>query len=176
MLFSDIQISIIDLGKLEMSEKLYVLYSDEYFMSYAVEQARSALAVDEVPIGAIVVDSENKIIGYGYNMVEKENSQSRHAEVMAIEQAGKCISNWRLTNCTIYVTVEPCLMCLSLIGISRCKRLVYGASSPLFGCHLDKDMMPELYLKHIAGITSGILEDEAVLLLKGFFKRKREKR
>lgn len=150
------------------------MINDAAFMKLALDQAQRALKIDEIPIGAIIVGPEGKILGRGYNRVEKNLSQSRHAEVIAVERAGKKLQNWRLEKCTVYVTLEPCLMCMSLLGLSRVERLVYGAKSHLFGFDLDKEVMPSLYKKHIKGITGGVMEDEAVLLLKTFFKKQRK--
>lgn len=148
---------------------------DNYFMSLALEQAEIAFNNNEVPIGAIIVSSSNIVISSAHNTSEKNYSQSYHAEIKAIEMAGKKLKDWRLDNCTLYVTLQPCLMCLSLISLSRIERLVWGAKSPLFGYDLDKEILPDLYKKHIKGITTGILEEQAQLLLKEFFKNKRKK-
>lgn len=142
-------------------------------MRKALALAQRAYENNEVPIGAIVVNEENKIIGRGYNLSQSKHSQSYHAEVRAIEAAGKKNKDWRLESCTIYVTLEPCLMCMSLIGLSRIKRIVYGAHSPLFGYHLDKEFLPSLYKRQIENVTSGVLIHEVEQLLKKFFKLKR---
>lgn len=148
---------------------------DIKFMKAALNQAKKAYKFQEVPIGAVVINSSGLIIGKGYNLTETKKCQSYHAEFLAIENATKKIGNWRLDHCVLYVTLEPCLMCMSLIGLSRIKRIVFGTKSPLFGYHLDKEMLPDLYKKQLQGITSGILADEAEKLLKGFFKEKRKK-
>lgn len=145
-------------------------------MQEALKQAHQALALNEVPIGAIVVNAHNEIIGTGYNLTETKQCQLYHAEVQAIKQSCAQCKDWRLAECTLYVTLEPCLMCLGLIGLSRIERLVYGISSPLFGNVLDIANLPALYRKHIKGITSGVLADEIKILLKTFFKNKRKKR
>lgn len=147
--------------------------SDIHYMRQAFALAKKAFNKDEVPIGALVVDEQGKIIGRGYNLSQSKHSQSYHAEVRAIEAAGKMLKDWRLENCTLYVTLEPCLMCMSLIGLSRIKRIVYGAFSPLFGYHLDKEFLPSLYKRQIENVTSGILQVEIEQLLKKFFNRKR---
>lgn len=148
---------------------------DVFFMTKAIDLAQTAFEKGEIPIGAIVVSADDNILGADFNRTENDYSQSSHAEINAISKAGKFLKNWRLDDCTIYVTLEPCLMCLGLIGLSRIKRIVYGARSPLFGYHIDKDDIPELYIKHIKGITKGVLENEIVALLKSFFKMKRGK-
>jgi tRNA(adenine34) deaminase len=149
-----------------------MINQDNFFMQQALLQAYKALEKDEVPIGAIIVNNLGSIIGKGYNLTEDKYSQSNHAEIRAIQNAGKKIKDWRLEYCTIYVTLEPCLMCISLIGLSRIERVVYGADSPLFGYHLDKEILPDLYKRHIKGITKGVMANEVELLLKKFFKDK----
>ena len=151
-----------------------VLAYDESFMRQALQMALKAFDSDEVPIGALVVSPEGAVIGKGYNRTEALHSQSRHAEVCAIEQAGESSHGWRLIGCTLYVTVEPCIMCMGLVGLSRIVRVVYGAKSPLFGASLEREMLPSVY-KHIEGITSGICETEVEELMKRFFKDKRKK-
>jgi tRNA(adenine34) deaminase len=151
---------------------------DSYYMQQALELAEQALAHDEVPIGALVVDHvcdkiAGAIIGCGYNQTEYCKSQSRHAEVIAIEQAGQQRQDWRLDGCTLYVTLQPCLMCISLVGLSRIERVVYGAKSPLFGYDLDKELLPDLYKRQIKGVTSAVEAEQAEALLKKFFKTKR---
>lgn len=146
---------------------------DQTFMHKALEQALLAFESDEVPIGAVVVNAEGAIIGSGYNQTEQSYSQSRHAEVVALEMAGKGAKDWRLMDCTLYVTVEPCLMCMSLICLSRISRVVYGTPSPLFGYQIEKESLPVVYQKHLRGVTSGVLGDESQKLIEEFFKRKR---
>ena len=116
------------------------------------------------------------LLAKAYNQTEKKYSQAHHAEVLAIEKAGRKLEDWRLDSCTMYVTLEPCLMCMGLICLSRIERLVFGTKSPLFGCiDFGNNFMPDLYNKHIKNITSGVLKDEAAILLKNFFKSKRKK-
>lgn len=148
---------------------------DILFMRQALILANEAAEAGEVPIGALIISSEGEMIGRGSNQTEGKHSQSRHAEIIAIEKAGEYKFDWRLSGCTIFVTIEPCLMCISLICLSRISRLVYGAQSPLFGYHLDRESLPPVYRKHIEGITSGILGDESQQLLENFFKKKRIK-
>ena len=147
---------------------------DQAFMQKALGQALKAFEADEIPIGAIVVSPEGNIIGAGYNQTELQHSQSRHAEVLAIEQAGKVANTWRLSDCTMYVTVQPCLMCMGLICLSRIMRVVYGAESPVFGYDLGKEGFPAVYQKHLKGISSGVLNEESQRLLEEFFKKRRK--
>lgn len=146
---------------------------DEYFMKKALAQAQKAFDVDEVPIGAIVVDPNGIIIGRGFNQVERKHTQRAHAEQLAIGQACSKRKDWRLDGCTIYVTLEPCVMCMGLIQISRIKEVVYGASSPLFGYQLDNGQPSRLYKKSIKAVRQGVQAEQAAALLKQFFKRKR---
>ncbi len=146
---------------------------DYFFMRKAYCQALRALAKNEVPIGAVVVSGKGQLLGRGHNKTEANYGQNNHAEVLAIQSAGKKLQDWRLTGATLYVTLEPCAMCVALICLSRIERIVYGATSPLFGHHLDKETLPNLYKKHIKGITAGIMAEETELLLKNFFKKKR---
>ena len=143
-------------------------------MQQALALAKKAFAADEVPIGAIVVDSNGQIVGRGYNHVEKKNSQTAHAEVIAIEKACKKIGDWRLEGCALFVTLEPCIMCMGLIQLSRVSKLVLGARSPLFGYHLDNYMESQLYKKGIITVKEGVLEGQAAELLKRFFQQKRK--
>ncbi len=148
--------------------------NDHLFMELALALAREAFEQDEIPVGALVVSQEGSVIGSGYNITERQFSQSRHAEVCAIEQAGTQQQSWRLERCTLYVTLEPCLMCMGLICLSRIERLVYAASSPLFGYTRDKEDFSSLYTKHIKGVSAGIKAEESKALLEHFFKHKRK--
>ncbi len=148
---------------------------DEYYMKKALVGAAAAGKRGEIPVGAVIVSSQGELLAGASNMSKALFSQSRHAEVRAIERAGRRLKDWRLEGCTLYVTLEPCIMCMGLICLSRIERLVYGAESPLFGYHLDKEQLPYLYQKHIRGITGGILAEESKKLLEKFFKQMRKK-
>ena len=146
------------------------------FMNQALVQARKAFEADEVPIGAIVVDPQGTIISRAYNKVEKVHSQSGHAEVLAIVKAGKKLGDWRLNGCWIYVTLEPCAMCLHLILLSRLEGIVFGASSPVYGYHLDKIGTLSIYKNRClpVKVIEAVCVEESVELLKHFFIKKRE--
>ncbi len=148
---------------------------DNQFMDRALNLARTAGTFGEVPIGALVVSHEGHILGEGYNLVETYHCQSYHAEVQAIQNACEKQCDWRLGRSTLYVTIEPCMMCISLCALSRIERVVYGAASPLFGYHLDKEGILTLYTKNIKNITSGVKAAEAALLVKEFFKKERHR-
>lgn len=154
-------------------EKLELQAVDDFFMKKALLLAKRAFRADEVPVGAVVVDATQKVVGRGYNQVEKHKSQRAHAEQLAIEQACKKNNDWRLSGNTLYVTLEPCTMCMGLIRLSRIERVVFGAPSPLFGYQLDKNRKSQLYKKGIIKIRKGVGKAIAAALLKEFFKNKR---
>jgi tRNA(adenine34) deaminase len=147
---------------------------DESYMLEAIKQAEKALAAGEVPIGAVVVGKNGEIFGRGYNKMEQMKCQTEHAEMIAIKKACKKVGDWRLDGCSIYVTLEPCVMCFGLIQLSRIKKLVFGAKSPLFGFGYESKkfhlMKKDLEIKH------GICENECKAQLKNFFKGVRNKK
>jgi tRNA(adenine34) deaminase len=150
---------------------------DRFFMKQALRQARKAFLSQEVPVGAIVVDAKGTILSRGYNQVEKQTTQCAHAEAIALKKAGKRLGDWRLLGCWVYVTLEPCAMCMNLIKLSRCAGVVYGANSPLFGYQLDKKGAFQLYNENVVSVEHGLCADEAAQLLKDFFRnRRKEKR
>jgi tRNA(adenine34) deaminase len=150
---------------------------DQFFMAQALKQAHFALKYDEVPVGALVVSSEGIIIGRGYNQTEKRSSQAFHAEMLALIKAGRKIGDWRLNGCWVYVTLEPCAMCMNLIRLSRCDGVVYGALSPLFGYQVvDKCCSFSVYKEDAVEIVAGVSQDKAAALLKGFFRARRIKK
>jgi tRNA(adenine34) deaminase len=148
---------------------------DTFFMNTALHQARKAAHHDEVPIGAIVVDEYGNIIGRGYNRVESSYSQTSHAELIALQKASKKKRNWRLTGCWLYVTLEPCVMCMGLVFLSRIEGIVWAADSLLFGHRLDKHVPLSVYNDDTLTVVRGVGSADAVQLLQQFFKLKREK-
>lgn len=140
----------------------------EEFMQEALKYAEVAYKKEEIPIGAVIVKDE-KIISFGYNLREKSKSATAHAEIMAIEKACKKLKNWRLENCDIYVTVEPCLMCMGAILNARIKNVYFGAKNSSMS-NVDIDYSKSI-LNHKVNIYGGILENECSSLLKSFFKR-----
>ena len=142
-------------------------------MKKALSQAKKALARDEVPIGALVVNENGIIIGRGYNKMETIGCQTGHAELIAIKKACKKRGDWRLDNCTLYVTLEPCLMCFGLAQLSRIKRIVFATQSPLFGFGFKKSKNLPLLKKDLL-LHEGVLKEEAVKLLQMFFKKIRK--
>ena len=144
------------------------LYSDEYFMNEALKEARKAFDADEVPVGAIIV-AENKIIARGHNLTEQLNDVTAHAEMQTITSAANYIGGKYLNDCTLYVTLEPCLMCAGALQWSHITKIVYGATDDKKG--YSKINQPVLHPK--TTVIKGILEDECSKLLKDFFKIKR---
>ncbi len=146
---------------------------DIAFMQQAIALAKKAYTMDEVPVGAVVVDGQGTVIGTGYNQVESKNTQAAHAEVIAITAAGGKLNDWRLNGCWLYVTLEPCKMCMNLVLLSRLEGVAYGAGSPLFGYQLDNDLDFRLYKLGALSVEPGICAQEAASLLKDFFRIKR---
>jgi len=151
------------------------LEKDHFFMNHALAQAQRAFDNDEVPVGAIVVNPEGIIVARGYNKVEMRKCQTAHAEMIAVQKACKKLGDWRLDGYWVYVTLEPCSMCMSFMKLCRVSGVVYGADSPLFGYHLDKDAGLRVYNRNAVQIVSGVCAEEAVSLLKRFFQKKRKK-
>ena len=153
-----------------------VLTEDEKFMKEAIKQAKKARAIEEVPIGCVIV-YEGKIIGRGYNRRTIDNNTLAHAELQAIRKASRKMGDWRLEDCTLYVTLEPCQMCSGAIVQARIKRVVVGCMNPKAGCAgsiLNLLQMEEF--NHQVELTTGILEEECSSMMKSFFKELREKR
>jgi len=152
------------------------LYMDLYardtsYMHEALSLARQAAKYSEMPVGAIITNPKGIIVGSGFNKVEAFNCQIFHAETIAIQNACVQQKDWRLNGHTLYVTLEPCMMCISLCALSRIERIVFGASSPRFGYQLDKEGILNLYTKQIKNITSGVCSNECARLLQKFFKK-----
>lgn len=142
---------------------------DERFMRAALDEARQAFEADEVPIGAVVV-CNGRIVGRGHNMTETFNDVTAHAEMQAITAAVNALGGKYLPECTLYVTVEPCLMCAGAIGWSQLRRIVYGTGDDKRGYSTFTRRHP---FHPKAAITTGVLADECATLMKTFFSRKR---
>lgn len=148
---------------------------NEYFMKKALLEAEIAYDLDEVPVGAVIV-KEGRIIGKGFNQKESLNNVTSHAEISAIIEASKNLESWRLTGCTMYVTLEPCAMCAGALVNSRIDNLVIGTSDPKTGaCGSVFDITNDKRLNHQVNVVSGILEEECSEILKDFFKKLRSK-
>lgn len=144
-----------------------------HYMQEALKEAQKAAFYDEVPIGAIVINSQGIIVGRGFNAVEQSHRQTAHAEVIAINQACQALQDWRLDGHILYVTLEPCSMCINLVLLSRIKRVVFGASSPIFGYQLDNRGPLQVYRRDTLEVIGGVCEEESSAVLKKFFKEKR---
>jgi tRNA(adenine34) deaminase len=143
-------------------------------MRAALSEARASLARDEVPVGCVIVH-DGMIVGRGHNQVESLQDATAHAEVLAIGAASNALGSWRLADCTLYVTLEPCAMCAGAIVLARLGRLVYGAADPKAGaCGSVLDVIGERRLNHHLPVTPGVLEAECGELLREFFRKKRK--
>jgi tRNA(adenine34) deaminase len=144
---------------------------DERFMRLAIEQALIAGRMGEVPIGAVITDGTDKVVSSGYNLRESGNDPTAHAEIIAIRNAGEALGSWRLEGSAIYVTIEPCIMCIGAIILARIKRLVFGARDPKAGAVYSVfEIGSDRRLNHSVEITEGICAEECSALLKDFFK------
>jgi tRNA(adenine34) deaminase len=150
-----------------------VLDPDEYFMKQALRLAEEAYAQQEVPVGAVVVH-EDRVIGKGFNQRQTLNDPTAHAEILAITAASSALGDWRLTGCTLYVTLEPCVMCAGAIVLARLDRVVYAAADPKAGAVENLyQILSDPRLNHHPQLKSGILAEEAGLLLTSFFREQR---
>jgi len=146
---------------------------DHHFMQRAYELAKQAESFDEIPVGAVIVH-QGKIIGEGFNQSIMLNDPSSHAEMNAIRQAGKHLKNYRLLDCTLYVTLEPCPMCAGLLVHSRIKRLVFASPDLKTGAAGSAfNLIDNQQLNHQITVSSGIMQQECSSLLSNFFKRRR---
>jgi tRNA(adenine34) deaminase len=156
------------------SEKQHA--ADEKFMRMALKLAEAGQAQNEVPIGAVIVDKNGKVLARATNLRETHNTTLGHAELVAVHRACKKLSSWRLLGCTLYVTLEPCFMCAGALVQSRISRVVYGAPDPKGGAlHSLASLGSDKRLNHQFEIKSGVLVEECSALLKDFFKKKRTK-
>jgi tRNA(adenine34) deaminase len=150
--------------------------NDQYFMQQAFKLAQQAEQYNEIPVGAVVVH-QGEIIGEGFNQSIMLNDPSAHAEMLAIRQAGKYLNNYRLLDCTLYVTLEPCPMCAGLLVHSRIKRLVYASSDLKTGAAGSTfNLVCNEQLNHQIEVTGGILQTQCSQLLSSFFKRRRNEK
>ncbi len=144
-------------------------------MREALEQARRCLENGDVPVGAVVVDVNGKIVGIGHNQREELNNPLAHAEIQALQNAAQHIGNWRLDDCTIVVTLEPCTMCAGAIVNSRIKQIIFGADEPKTGAVGSLfDVVRDRRLAHQPEVIAGVLAEESAELLRNFFASKRQ--
>lgn len=151
---------------------------EEYtlWMKEAIKEATKAEELGEVPIGAVIVHN-SQVIGRGYNLRETTLSPTAHAEMIAISEASKYLHAWRLLECQLYVTLEPCPMCAGAIVQSRIEQVIYGAPDPKAGCAGTlMNLLQDERFNHQTKVVSGVLQKECSLLLSQFFRRLREKR
>ena len=152
-----------------------MIKNDEYFMCKAIELAKKAYQKDEVPVGAILV-KDNKIIASSYNLKESHNNATHHAEILLLNKAYKKLGTWRLQDTTLYVTLEPFMMCTGAIIQSRVSRVVFGAYDPKGGSIVSNIIIDNVRgFNHSFNYTGGVLEDSCSNLLKEYFKEKRKK-
>ena len=150
------------------------LPGDEAFMREALRQAQKAYEADEVPVGAIVVRA-GRIIARAWNQVELLKDATAHAEMLALTQAEAAVGDWRLTECDLYVTKEPCAMCAGALVHTRIRRVIFGCTDPAAGAAgsvINLLQMPAL--NHRCDIASGVLQDECATILQDFFRKRRE--
>ena len=151
--------------------------TDEDFMQLAIIEAQRAASAGEVPVGAIIADAQGEIIARAANRPITDHDPSAHAEIAALRQAGKILGNYRLTGCTLYVTLEPCTMCAGAISHARIGRLVYGASDMKGGAvENGVRFFDSPSCHHHPELTGGILQQDCASLLKDFFKARRAKK
>jgi tRNA(adenine34) deaminase len=144
------------------------------WMTQALEQATKCLATNDVPVGAIVVDENGKTVGIGRNQREELNNPLAHAEIQALQNAAENHGNWRLDNCTLIVTLEPCTMCAGAIVNSRMRQVIFGADEPKTGAVGSLfDVIRDRRLTHQPEVIAGVLAEESAQLLRSFFADKR---
>jgi len=147
---------------------------DEYFMREALRQAQKGYAAEEVPVGAVVVRG-GKIIARSHNQVELLKDATAHAEMLALTQAEAAVGDWRLIDCDLYVTKEPCAMCAGALVHTRVRRVIFGCADPVAGAAGSiMDLLQTQSLNHRCEITSGILQKECAAILQDFFRKRRE--
>jgi tRNA(adenine34) deaminase len=148
---------------------------DEFYMGKAIEEAKIAAAVGEIPVGAVVI-YQKKAIARAYNLRETLPCATAHAELLAIEKACRALGRWRLTGCTLYVTVEPCPMCAGAIVNSRLDRIVYGCDDPKGGAVRSLfQIVDNPALNHRVEVTAGVRADECAAIMRDFFRSRRRK-
>ena len=150
--------------------------NDDFYMNLAIKEAGKAAKINEVPVGAVIVDGDSNVIGYGYNSPISSNDPTSHAEINAIRMACRSVKNYRLINTVLYVTIEPCIMCMGAIIHARIKRVVFGANDAKWGAvHSLYTMADDKRFNHNPEIVSGICKEKTRQIMKSFFKDKRSK-
>lgn len=149
---------------------------DEFWINKAIEAARDAQKLDEIPIGACVIDKEGSLLAISGNRTRMDCDPTAHAEIIVLREAARKIGNYRLTETTVYTTIEPCAMCAGALIQARVKRLVFGAHDLRFGAVETLFRVCDSSLNHQMEITSGVLADECRMLMQVFFRRRRDER
>ena len=148
---------------------------DLRWMAEALVEARRAAELGEVPVGAVVVDGAGEIVSRAHNTKETNGDPLGHAEILALRQASVLLGGWRLSGCTLYVTLEPCAMCAGALVHSRVERLVFGTEDPKAGfCGSLGNLVQDPRLNHRIEVTSGVMREECAAMLKGFFAALRQ--
>jgi len=161
-------------GRRQRERHLFSAMDDVKWMRQALAEARQAASLGEVPVGAVVVRAD-EIVGRGYNRREVDGDPLAHAEILAIRQAAEEVGNWRLTGCSLYVTLEPCPMCAGALVNSRVERLVFGTRDPKAGyCGSLGNLVADPRLNHRMEVTEGVLADECSRLIGQFFSDLRQ--
>lgn len=164
------------MGLSKQATERYIVIDDRFYMQEALALAREAAACEEIPVGAIVVDPDGAIIGRGFNQPIIRRDPTAHAEVVALRDAALRMDNYRLPGCTLYVTLEPCVMCAGAMLHARIARVVFGAADPKTGAGGSViNVFSEERLNHHAEILGGVLAAECGALLSGFFASRRTK-
>ena len=147
--------------------------NDSAFMRQALDLAKQAASIEEVPVGAVVV-ANGKVIGRGFNCPIDSNDPTAHAEIVAMRDAANNLGNYRLSGCELYVTIEPCTMCLGAMVHARIKRVIFGAPEPRSGAFVSNPILMDAdHLNHKLDWSDGVLEKDCSELIKGFFKGRR---
>ncbi len=147
---------------------------DDYFMKIAIEEARLAALAGEVPVGAVLVDADERVLAHAGNAMIRLQDPTAHAEIIAIREASRTCGNYRLTGTSLYVTIEPCPMCAGAIVLARIRRLVYGAPDPKAGaCGSLFNIVQDARLNHRVELTCGVLEEECREMIRSFFAARR---
>lgn len=148
----------------------------DYFMGQALKEAEKSLAKAEIPIGCVIV-KDGQIIGRGHNAREELNQAIMHAEIMAINEANATVGNWRLLDTTLFVTIEPCVMCSGAIGLARIPQVIYGAANQKFGgAGSLYNILEDQRLNHRVAVETGILAEDCAGIMQTFFRQGREKK
>jgi tRNA(adenine34) deaminase len=147
---------------------------DDHAMRAALDEARKALGSHDVPVGAVVLDATGQVIGRGHNVRERDGDPTGHAELSALRRAARAVGEWRLSGCTLVVTLEPCTMCAGATVLARLDRLVFGAFDPKAGAVGSLwDVVRDRRLNHRPEVSGGVLEEECSALLDDFFASQR---